>query len=88
MQAPVLHGEAAMRYEAAGCAYCPSTVRACRQGEGEQRGPAFCPSKVDPDGIAAARQAYADPFHAQVARVAALVESEVFVLRHPAGEQP
>ena len=38
-------------YETPGCAYCPSTVRACRQGEGEERGPAFCPSKVDPDGV-------------------------------------
>ena len=41
-------------YETPGCAYCPSTVRACRQGDGEERGPAFCPSKVDPDGVAAA----------------------------------
>jgi len=41
-------------YDTPGCAYCPSTVRACRQGEGEERGPAFCPSKVDPDGVAAA----------------------------------
>ena len=24
-------------YESPGCAYCPSTVRACRQGEGDER---------------------------------------------------
>jgi len=65
-----------MAYETPGCAYCPSTVRACRQGEGEERGPGFCPSKVDPDGIAEAWEAYGDPFHARVARVSALIEAE------------
>jgi uncharacterized metal-binding protein len=65
-----------MNYEAPGCAYCPSTVRACRQGEGDERGPGFCPSKVDPDGIAEAWEAYSDPFHARVAQVSALIESE------------
>ena len=48
-----------MNYEAPGCAYCPSTVRACRQGEGDERGPGFCPSKVDPDGIAEAFEEFA-----------------------------
>ena len=63
-------------YETPGCAYCPSTVRACRQGEGEERGPGFCPSKVDPEGLAAAWESYRDPFTARVAHTAAVVESE------------
>jgi uncharacterized metal-binding protein len=65
-----------MDYQAPGCAYCPSTVRACRQGEGDERGPGFCPSKVDAEGIDDAWQAYGDPFNARVARVSAVVESE------------
>ena len=65
-----------MSYETPGCAYCPSTVRACRQGEGEERGPGFCPSKVDPQGIDLTREAYGDPFVARVAHASALVESE------------
>ena len=50
-----------MDYETPGCAYCPPTVRACRQGESESRGPGFCPSKVDGEGIAEADAAYRDP---------------------------
>ena len=38
-------------YETPGCAYCPSTVRACRVGESETRGPGYCPSKMDADGV-------------------------------------
>ena len=30
-----------MTYETPGCAYCPSTIRACRQGEGDERGPGY-----------------------------------------------
>src|ERR1017187_5695360 len=71
-----LDGEPRMSYDTPGCAYCPGTVRACRQGEGNERGPAFCPSKVDPDGVAAARERYRDPFTTRVARTAAVVESE------------
>jgi uncharacterized metal-binding protein len=63
-------------YETPGCAYCPSTVRACREGEGDERGPAYCPSKVDPDGLATACESYTDPFTMRVAKMAALVESE------------
>ena len=29
-----------MKYQDPACAYCPPTVRACRQGEAEERGPA------------------------------------------------
>ena len=36
-------------YEEPGCAYCPPSVQACRQGESDSRGPGFCPSKVCPD---------------------------------------
>jgi uncharacterized metal-binding protein len=65
-----------MKYEAPGCAYCPSTVRACRQGEGEERGPGFCPSKIDAEGIEAAWHEYEDEFTRRVAQVSAVVESE------------
>jgi len=67
---------AASGYDAPGCAYCPSTVRACRQGEGARRGPAYCPSKVDPEGIDVARARYQDPVVRQVAQASARVESE------------
>ncbi len=65
-----------MKYTEPGCAYCPSTVRACRQGEAWQRGPGFCPSKVDQEGLDDAWAKYADPLVMQVARNSALVESE------------
>ncbi len=63
-------------YENPGCAYCPGTVRACRQGEGETRGPGFCPSKMDPEGVADATAYRHDPFVERIAQVSALVESE------------
>ena len=65
-----------MTYETPSCAYCPPTIRACRQGESETRGPGFCPSKVDDAAIEAAGVVYQDPFVREVARVSALVESE------------
>ncbi len=58
------------------CAYCPSTVRACRSGEAGTRGPGFCPSKVDPDVQAKARALYNDPETHRLAYNSALVESE------------
>ncbi|HEX9843706.1 MAG TPA: DUF1847 domain-containing protein [bacterium] len=64
-----------MAYEDPSCAYCPPTVRACRQGEGERRGPGYCPSKVDPEGIAEAWEYHSDPFTMRVAHAAAQVES-------------
>jgi uncharacterized metal-binding protein len=63
-------------YETPSCAYCPSTVRACRVGEGEERGPGYCPSKVDAGGIAHAEDYRRDPFIERVAQVSAVVESE------------
>ena len=65
-----------MPYEKPGCAYCPSTVRACSAGEAAKRGPGFCPSKIDADIIDAAWQEYEDPFLLRVARESARVESE------------
>ena len=65
-----------MEYESPGCAYCPSTVRACRQGEAEERGPGFCPSKMDHEGIDLAVVAYEDPDVRRIAQASALVESE------------
>jgi len=64
-----------MSYESPGCAYCPPTVRACRHGESETRGPGFCPSKVDEEGIERAWQRYEDPEVRRVAYSSALVES-------------
>jgi uncharacterized metal-binding protein len=65
-----------MAYETPSCAYCPPTVRACRHGESEARGPGFCPTKVDEEGIDAASAEYADEFTRRVAHASALVESE------------
>ncbi len=65
-----------MHYENPGCAYCPSTVRACRHGESATRGPGFCPAKMDAEGIASAWEKYEDPFNRRVAQASALVESE------------
>lgn len=65
-----------MDYPDPACAYCPSTVRACRVGEAERRGPGFCPSKVDPDTQACAQEAYADSETRKLAYHSALVESE------------
>ncbi len=64
------------RYQDPGCAYCPPSVRACRQGESEARGPGYCPSKVDQDGIDCAYTLYDDPFTRRVAQASARVESE------------
>jgi len=64
-----------MSYETPGCAYCPPTVRACRHGESEARGPGFCPSKVDEDGIERAWERYEDPEVRRVAYASAIVES-------------
>jgi uncharacterized metal-binding protein len=65
-----------MTWEIPGCAYCPTTIRACRQGESETRGPGFCPSKVDRDGIDAAWNIYQDPEIRRIAHASAVVESE------------
>ena len=65
-----------MSYETPSCAYCPPTIRACRHGESETRGPGFCPSKVDDAALDGAAARYDDPFVREVAYASALVESE------------
>ncbi len=65
-----------MSYDEPGCAYCPDTVRACRQGESETRGPGYCPSKVMVDELQAAVAFYDDPETRQVARESGRVEAE------------
>jgi uncharacterized metal-binding protein len=65
-----------VEYENPGCAYCPPTIRACRQGEAAERGPGFCPSKVDAEALDEALAAYQDPEIRRIAQASALVESE------------
>ena len=64
-----------MTYQDPACAYCPSSVRACRLGEAEARGPGFCPSKVDAATQEHAHALYDDPETRRVSQVAAVVES-------------
>jgi uncharacterized metal-binding protein len=65
-----------MKYADPACAYCPPNVRACRNGEDQERGPGFCPSKVDPEGQSAARALYDDPETRRISHESAIVESE------------
>jgi uncharacterized metal-binding protein len=65
-----------MKYEDPSCAYCPDTVRACRTGDPDERGPGFCPTKVDPETQARARAAYDDPETRRFAHIAAAMEAE------------
>ncbi len=69
-------GPNANKYTDPGCAYCPPSVRACRQGEDEDRGPGFCPTNVNPEGVCNAEAMYEDPFYRRVAQESARVESE------------
>jgi uncharacterized metal-binding protein len=64
------------RYQDPSCAYCPPSVRACRQGEDKERGPGFCPSRVAPETVDDAFARYTDPFVRRVAQESARVESE------------
>jgi uncharacterized metal-binding protein len=65
-----------IKYKDPACAYCPPSVQACRKGESEQRGPGFCPTKVDPAAQASARARYDDAETRKLSREAAIVESE------------
>jgi len=65
-----------MPYDDPGCAYCPTTVQACRDGESAKRGPGFCPTKVDREGIDRAYAVYDDPEVRRIAQVSAVVEAE------------
>lgn len=68
--------EPPMSYDDPSCAYCPSTVRACRQGTSAERGPGFCPSQVDALTLGEARPLYDAPDTRQFAQTAAIVEGE------------
>ena len=65
-----------MKYENPGCAYCPPTIRACRNGEDAEKGPGWCPSTVDPEAIQDGIAEYADPFIAKAAQVSGIIEAE------------
>ena len=65
-----------MKYEDPACAYCPDNVSACRVGESAERGPGYCPTKVDPDGIEDATAKYRDAEVRRVSQVSAVVEAE------------
>ncbi len=65
-----------MPYRDPNCAYCPPSIRACRRGEEAEKGPGWCPTKVDPEGVAEGTAAYDDPALAKIAKVAALIEAE------------
>ena len=64
-----------MKYEDPACAYCPDNVRACRVGESAERGPGYCPTKVDPDGINSAGGKYGDAEIRRISQVSAVVEA-------------
>jgi uncharacterized metal-binding protein len=65
-----------MKYSDPACAYCPGNVRACRVGESAERGPGYCPTKVDQDGIDIASDEYDDGEVRHVSQVSAVVEAE------------
>ncbi len=65
-----------MTYHDPGCAYCPPTVRACRAGESEAKGPGFCPSKMMATPLEDAWRRYDDPFERRVAQASARVEAD------------
>ena len=63
-----------MEYKDPGCAYCPTTVRACHHtasGTVEKRKPDYCPTNVDQEGIDAGVAKYADAENREVALAAA-----------------
>ncbi len=65
-----------MKYSDPSCSYCPSEIRACRRGEPE-KGPGWCPTKVDEPGIVEGFEKYQqDPFLMKAAKEAARVEAE------------
>tara|TARA_B110000196_G_scaffold300395_1_gene293751 strand:+ start:894 stop:1424 length:531 start_codon:yes stop_codon:yes gene_type:complete len=66
----------ARQYADLGCAYCPSSVRACRRGESKKYSPRFYRTNVDQDGINSAYVNYADPFTREVAHASAKVKAE------------
>lgn len=67
-----------MKYQDPGCAYCPPNVRACKDDEGEERRPDYCPIHVDGEALEAAWAGYDDPFVHRVARESAIVEADTY----------
>ncbi len=65
-----------MKYRDPACAYCPDDVRACRVGESAERGPGYCPTKVDQDGIDDAAGEYDDAEVRRISQVSAVVEAD------------
>jgi len=65
-----------MDYDDPSCAYCSENVRACRLGESGERGPGFCPSKVDQAGIDGAAGEYEGAEVRHISQVSAVVEAE------------
>ncbi|MEO5374875.1 MAG: DUF1847 domain-containing protein [Alphaproteobacteria bacterium] len=65
-----------MAYEDPGCAYCPQSVRACRNGEQDTRGPGFCPSRVNGGAVAASLEHYKDEFTERVIRESSVADAE------------
>ncbi len=65
-----------MRPDHPTCADCPPTLRACREGEQEERGPAWCPSQLEPEVLAAARELYEEAGIAWAHRESSRVEAE------------
>ncbi len=64
-----------MAYKDPACAYCPPTIRSCRQGD-DRSGPGWCPSKVDEEAIIEGFARYQDPAIAKIATESARVEAE------------
>jgi len=58
------------------CAECPPALRACRAGEQDERGPAWCPSHLAPAVVEAARARYAQEPIARVHAESSRVEAE------------
>lgn len=65
-----------MAYENPGCAYCPSTVRACREGEQAERGPGFCPTNVNDAAVQTGLKGYDEEFTHRVIRESSISEAE------------
>ena len=64
-----------MKYEDPACAHCPDNVRACRAGESAERGPGYCPTKIDPDSIHDAASKYDDAWVRRISQISAVVEA-------------
>ncbi|MCW9034795.1 MAG: DUF1847 domain-containing protein [Alphaproteobacteria bacterium] len=64
------------KYDDPSCAYCPTTIRACKDGDEDVRGPGWCPAKVDPEGLEIGEGKVQDGYALEVLRAAGQVESE------------